>query len=302
VPDNLKAGVHKPSFYAPELNPTYGRMAEHYGVGVLPTRPYRPRDKAKVEAGVRFAQSYLLGRLRQQTFFSLEECNQAVGQALERMNSAIMRRLGIGRHDLFVQLERSALRPLPATPYEYAEWTRARVGLDYHIEVAGFYYSVPHGLIREEVDARMTAGMVEIFHRGHRVAVHVRRQEGVRHSTLPEHMPNTHRHYADWNEDRFRQEAQAIGPHTEALILAVLAGRRHPEQAFRTCAGILKLFRGANRDRVEAVCARALDIGALSYTSLASILDNHLDRIAPVQPADQTPLLHANIRGPHYYH
>jgi transposase len=302
VPDNLKAGVHKPSFYDPELNPTYGRMAEHYGIGILPARPYRPRDKAKVEAGVRFAQSYLLGRLRAQTFFSLEECNQAVGQALDRMNGAVMRRLGVSRHDLFVQLERPALRPLPAVPYEYAEWKRARVGLDYHIEAAGFYYSVPHGLIREEVDARMTAGMVEIFHRGRRVAVHVRQQSGERHSTLPEHMPSTHRHYADWSAERFRQEARAIGPQTEALILAVLAGRRHPEQAFRTCLGILKLFRGANRERAEAVCARALDIGALSYTSLVSILDNHLDRARPVQPVDQTPLLHANIRGPHYYH
>jgi len=142
VPDNLKAGVHKASFYDPEVNRSYGRTAEHYGVGILPARPYRPRDKAKVEAGVRFAQSYILGRLRNVTFFSLDECNQAIGEALERINSHVMRRLGQSRRDLFLEVEQPALRPLPPTPYEYADWKRARV--DYHVELLGFFTTPCH--------------------------------------------------------------------------------------------------------------------------------------------------------------
>jgi hypothetical protein len=160
VPDNLKSGIHRPSFYDPEANPTYARMADHYGVGILPARPYRPRDKAKVEAGVRVAQSYILGRLRNVTFFSLAECNQAIAGALEQINGRIMRKLGVSRRDLFLQVELPAMRPLPAAPYEYAEWKRARVNQDYHVEIQGFYYSVPHTLIREEVEARLTVNAV----------------------------------------------------------------------------------------------------------------------------------------------
>lgn len=303
VPDNLKAAVHKPSFYDPELNCSYSRMAEHYAVGILPARPYRPRDKAKVEAGVRFAQSCILGRLRAQTFFSLEDCNQAIAGVLERINGHVMRRLGVSRRQLFDQIERPALRPLPETPYEYAEWRRARVNLDYHVEIHGFYYSVPHSLIRQEVEARITARTVELFHRGQRVAAHARHYgTSPRHGTDPAHMPSAHRHYADWSQERFVREARALGPQTEALITAILASRRHPEQGFRTCLGILKLFRGAHRDRAEAACARALEIGALSYRSVASILDNHLDRPPPPPAAAGAPLLHPNIRGPRYYH
>jgi transposase len=304
VPDNLKAGVHKPSFYDPEVNRSYGRMAEHYGVGILPARPHHPRDKAKVEAGVRFAQSYILGRLRNVVFFSLEDCNQAIGEAVERINGHVMRRLGQSRRDLFLEVERAALRPLPQTPYEYAEWKRARVNLDYHVELAGFYYSVPHELIREEVEARITASTVELFHRGRRIAAHLRRHGygGERHTTLPEHMPSTHRHYAGWSEARFRRDAAAIGPNTEALIVAVMASRKHPEQGYRSCLGILKRLRGVPRERAEAACARALEIGTLSAKSLGSILDNNLDQKPRRKAEADLPLFHANIRGSGYYH
>jgi transposase len=303
VPDNLKAGVHKASFYDPEINRTYGRMAEHYGVGVLPARPYRPRDKAKVEAGVRIAQFYILGRLRNLTFFSLAEANQAIGEALERLNGRVMRRLGVSRRDLLRDIDLPALAPLPAEPYEYAEWKRCRVNLDYHVELDGHYYSVPHSLIRQEIDARLTEKTVELFHRGRRVAAHMRRYgAGERLATLPEHMPSSHRHYADWNEARFHREARAIGPQTEALIIAVLAQRKHPEQGFRSCLGILKRLRGVEPVRAEAACNRALEIGALSSKSLASILDNNLDRKPRRKAEDDLPLFHANIRGSGYFH
>jgi len=303
IPDNLKSGVHRPSFYDPEANQTYGRMAEHYGVGILPARPYKPRDKAKVEAGVRIAQFYVLGRMRNLTFFSLAEGNRAVEEAVATINSKIMRKLGVSRRDIFSQIELPAMRPLPTTPYEYCEWKRARVSQDYHVEILGFYYSVPHTLIREEVDARITTNGIELFHRGQRIAVHVRRYGGGRYATSDDHMPDHHRFYAGWSEERFRRQAATIGPNTEALIIAVMARRRHPEQGFRSCLGILKRLRGISPDRAEAACARAVDIGALSSKSLGSILDNNLDR----KPAGQSaaadlPLFHANIRGGGYYH
>lgn len=302
VPDNLKSAIHRASFYDPEMNQTYGRMAAHYGVGVVPARPYKPRDKAKVEAGVRFAQFYILGRLRNVPFFSLAECNQAVAQAMERMNGSVMRRLGVSRRDLLLSAELPAMWPLPAAPYEYAEWKTVRVNLDYHVEVAGFYYSVPHALIREEVEARITVNAIELFHRGDRIAVHVRRYGGSRHATQPDHMPSSHRFYDGWSEARFRRDAAAIGPNTEALVIAVLANRRHPEQGFRSCLGILKRLRGIDRDRAEAACAHAVSIGALSAKSIGSILDNNLGCKPKGQSTAELPLVHTNIRGGGYYH
>ena len=286
VPDNLKSGINKASFYDPEVNRSYAAMAAHYAV----------------EAGVRFAQTYILGRLRNVTFFSLAECNAAIAGAVERMNSREMRRLGMSRRQLFETIERPLMQTLPQDDFEYAEWHLARVGIDYHVEVQSFLYSVPHGLIREQVDTRATARTIEIFHRGKRVATHLRRYGGPRHGTKPEHMPSAHRRYAEWTPERLQRQAQGIGPNTEALIIAVMARRPHPEQGFRTCLGVLRLFRGLDAARVEAVSLRAVEIGALSYASIASILKHRLDRSAPPQAADGTPLLHANIRGPRYYH
>ncbi len=301
VPDNLKSAVHKASFYDPEINRSYGMMADHYGVGILPARPRKPRDKAKVEAGVRLAQTYILGRLRRQTFFSLAECNAAIATMVERINAHPMRRLGTTRRALFEAIERAALRPLPAEDYAFSEWRLARVNLDYHVEAAGFLYSVPHALIREQVDLRITARTIEVFHRGQRVAAHERRYAGRRHGTDPEHMPSAHRRYAEWSPERFRRWARGIGPETEGLVVAILHDRPHPEQGFRTCLGILRLYRGLDPGRAEAASARAVAIGALTYKSIASILSLGLDRTAP--SAEAAPvLLHPNLRGPRYFH
>lgn len=301
IPDNLKSGVHKASFYDPEINRSYAMMAAHYGVGIVPARPYRPRDKAKVEAGVRFAQSYILGRLRHQTFFSLAEANRAIVFAVERMNAYVMRRLGLSRSDLFASVERPALRALPASDYEFAEWRLARVGLDYHVEIEGFYYSVPHALIRTQVDVRITSRTIEMFHHAKRIAAHQRRYGGPRHGTDPDHMPSAHRRYAEWSPERFERWARTIGPNTEGLVIAVLANRPHPEQGFRTCLGVMRLFRGLAPVRAEAIAARALAIGALTYKSVASILKNNLDRASPAAESS-TVIEHQNLRGPGYFH
>jgi transposase len=307
VPDNLKSAVHKASFYDPEINRSYGAMAAHYDVGILPARPRKPRDKAAVEAGVRFAQTYVLGRLRNQTFFSLAEANAAIKIVLERMNTKVMRKIGVSRCELFENIDRPALRPLPSLDWDYAEWRLARVGFDYHVEVDGFYYSVPHGLIRSEVEVRIAERTIEIFHRGQRIGSHQRRYGGPRHGTDPDHMPSAHRRYAEWSPERFRRWANSIGPNTEGLVTAVLANRPHPEQGFRSCLGILRLYRGIETARAESVSARALDIGALNYRSVASILANNLDKTAPRKPETkkhQTEDLfdHPNIRGSRYFH
>jgi transposase len=302
VPDNLKSGVTKASFYDPEINRTYGAMAAHYSVGVLPARPAKPRDKAKVEAGVRFAQTYILGRLRGLTFFSLAECNAAIALVMQRMNDRPMRNLGLSRRELFETIERDALIALPADDWEFAEWRRARVNLDYHIEVHDFLYSVPHPLIRAEVDVRITARSVEIFHRGQRVGVHQRRYTGRKHGTDPDHMPSSHRRYAEWTPDRFRRWAGKIGPNTEGLISAVLASRPHPEQGFRTCLGILRSCRGLDPVRVEAVSARAVELGVLNCKGVASLLARKRDPAAAKDSRPATLFDHANLRGPGYYH
>ena len=299
VPDNLKSGVHKASFYDPELNRSYGVMAAHYGIGVLPARPRKPRDKAKVEAGVRLAQTYILGRLRHQIFFSLVEANQAITAVLERLNGKVMRRLGVSRQDLLESIERPALATLPGDDYEFAEWCLTRVSLDYHVEFDHFFYSVPHALIREQVDLRVTARTVEIFHRGRRVAAHQRRYGGRRHGTDPDHMPSSHRRYAEWTPNRFRRWGRAIGPETEGLVVAILAHRPHPEQGFRTCLGVLRLYRDLNPDHAEMVSARAVAIGALTYKGIATIIANRV--VKP--PVVETAVIdHPNLRGRSYFH
>jgi len=300
VPDNLKSGVHRASFYDPEINRSYGMMASHYGVGILPARPRKPRDKAKVEAGVRFAQTYILGRLRRQTFFSLAEANAAIAAALERINAHVMRRLSVSRRQLFETVEMPVLAPLPDADYQFAEWRVARVSLDYHVEIDGFFYSVPHSLIREQVNVRATIRTIELFHRGVRVAAHQRRYGGRRHGTDPDHMPSAHRRYAEWTPDRFRRWGRSIGPNTEGLVLAILANRPHPEQGFRTCLGVLRLFKDLDPERAELIAARAVAVRALTYKSIASIIANKLDRSA--RATDDAVVDHPNLRGPGYFH
>jgi len=302
VPDNLKSGVNKASFYDPEINRSYGRMTEHYAVGVLPARPKKPKDKASVEAGVRFAQGYILGRLRNQTFFSLDEANAAVAVAMTDMNTRPMRKLGVSRADLLESLERPALKRLPDAEYEYAEWKLVRVGIDYHVEIDTFYYSVPYALIRQQVDARFTTGTVELFHKGKRVAVHRRRYGGARrHGTLPDHMPPNHRNYSEWSPERFQRWGASVGPETEGLVIAIMARRPQPEHGYRTCMGILQLYKPIEKGRAESVSAYALAVGALNSNSVASILSSNLDLAASAQEDGDGVDTHANVRGPLYF-
>lgn len=304
VPDNLKSGVARACKYEPELNPTYAEMAEHYGCAVLPARPRKPRDKAKVEAGVLVAQRWILAVLRHRTFYSLAELNAAIRDCLERLNARPMRRAGKSRREIFEAIDRPDALPIPQRPYEYAEWGKARVNVDYHVEVDRHYYSVPFQLLRERLDVRLTATTVEAFHKGERVAAHARSYLPGRHTTRKEHMPAEHRRYAEWSPSRFIRWASRTGTATAELVEKILSARTYPEQGYRSCLGIMRLGQHYDPERVEAAAERALRYNTCSYKSMSAILAAGLDRqtdTAGEPPRQMTLAPHGNIRGKAYY-
>jgi transposase len=303
VPDNLKSGVSKACKYEPELNPTYADMADHYGCAVLPARPRKPRDKAKVENGVLIAKRWILAVLRHRTFYSLAELNAAIRECLERLNTRPLKKLKRSRRDLFEEVDRPSALPLPQRPYEYAEWYKARVQLNYHVEVDGHYYSVPYQLLHEKLDIRLTAAVVETFHKGERVAAHARSSVKGSYTTLKEHMPPSHRYYAEWNPARFIQWAGKTGEATARLVETVLASRPYPEQGYKACLGIINLTRDYEPVRVEAAARRALKFKTCSYRSMKAILSTGLDRQPDNEEQPGLPglPLHQNIRGQEYY-
>jgi len=302
VPDNLKSGVAKACKYEPELNPTYADMAQHYGCAVVPARPRKARDKAKVEVGVLIAKRWILAVLRKRIFYSLPELNDAIRECLEHLNTRPMRRLGKSRRELFEAMERPAALPLPAHPYEYAEWLKARVGFNYHVEVEEHSYSVPFQLLHERLDIRLTATTIEAFRKGERVAAHTRSYVKGGYTTLKEHMPPEHRAYAEWSPSRIVNWAGKTGTATARLVEKVMAERTYPEQAYKACLGIIHLSRHYEPDRVEAAAVRALKFNACSYRSMKAILAAGLDRQDNQENGSQMSLpLHQNIRGKEYY-
>jgi transposase len=302
VSDNLKSGITKACFYEPAVNRSYAELATHYGTAIVPARPYKPRDKAKVEVAVLLATRWIIAKLRNRSFFSLRELNDAISGCVSELNARISRHLGASRQALFEGQERQALKRLPVEPYVYAEWKQCRAGLDYHVEVDGHFYSVPCQLLREKLWARMTARTIEVFHGSQRIAAHIRSSSNRRHTTVREHMPLSHQRYGDWTPARIQRKADEIGSKTSALIEIILREKTHPEQGFRSCMGILRHAKAFGADRLEAACGRALEIGARSYTSVTSILKTNLDRPRPQSATDGPAIVHANIRGPRYFH
>ena len=306
VPDQLRSGVSVPCRYEPGIQRTYEELAEHYGTVILPARPASPRDKAKVEVGVLVAERWILARVRNQRFFSLEELNGRIAELLVDLNGRRMRVYGASRRELFERLDQPALKPLPDKRFMYGEWKSARVSIDYHLDVERHYYSVPHALVGEKLDVRVTATTVEVFHRGVRVASHVRSYRRGAHTTVAEHMPKAHRDHLEWSPSRFLRWAETVGPKTRALLEAILSERPHPEQGYRSCLGILRLSKRYSRERIEAACARALGVGARSYRHVESILKHGLDRqpladsTAATEPREA--IVHENVRGGRYYH
>jgi transposase len=303
VPDNLWSGVTRPHRYEPLPNATYRDMAAHFGCAIIPARVRRPRDKAKVEAGVQLVERWILARLRHRKFFSLVELNDAIAELLEVLNGRPFKKLEGSRRSLFEVLDRPALKPLPTIPYEFGEWSTARVHIDYHLEVQGHYYSVPYQLVSQPLEVWCTARIVEIYRKRVRVASHVRSFKKGGFTTLKEHMPPSHRAFAEWTPERLVRWARKTGESTAGMTAAILSRRAHPQQGFRSCLGLMSLGKKHGPERLEAACRRALEIGAISYRSVESILKNGLDRkdLPRDSPAPPT-VKHPNVRGGDYFH
>lgn len=303
VPDNLKSGVKSACYYDPEINRTFADMAEHYNVAVLPTRVRKPKDKAKVESAVQQAQRRILAPLRNRTFFSLLELDEAILEELDKLNRRAMSATGRSRRDLFEEIEKPALRPLPEERFEiYYYKPPTKVHIDYHIEVEGSFYSVPFTLIGEHVDVKYNSRVIQVYHKNRGVASHLRSYKKGTFITENTHMPHEHRQYLEWSPERIKNWGGRIGSHTRMMIERILEGRKYPEQGFRNCLGIIRLSKKYTPERVENACKRALAAGAYNYRSVKSILQSGLDKVAhPDEERGSKPVEHTNIRGREYY-
>jgi transposase len=303
VPDNARTGVSKACRYEPDLNPTYQEMAKHYGVGVVPARPRKPRDKAKVEVGVQIAQRWIVAALRHRQFFSLAELNQQIRPLLGRLNQRPFRKREGCRQSLFEQIDRPVLRPLPAQGYDLSLWSKAVVNIDYHVQFDLSFYSVPYTLARQAVELRATPHTVEIFHRGTRVASHLRARKPYTAVTQAEHRPKAHQAHLDWPPARLVNWAQTVGRFTAQVVEQILEHYPHPEMGYRSCLGLLRLAEKYTPARMEAACERGLMTGTATYKSIRSILARGLDRQPLNSPSEagRPSIDHDNIRGGDYY-
>jgi transposase len=301
VPDNARALIADPDRYEPQASATLLDFAAHYGTAILPARPYRPRDKAKVEQGVLVVERWILARLRHRRFASLGEVDHAVGALLGDLNTRLFKRLPGSRHSAYEALDRPALRPLPATRYELARYWPAKVNIDYHVVYEQHYYSVPHPLVHAQVELRVTTHHVEVLHRSKRVAAHLRSTKRGGYTTLAEHLPAAHRAHLEWSPRRLIRWGETIGPACAAIVSRILESRPHPEQGYRACLGLLRLAEQHGAGRLEAASIRALALGAPSYRSVKAILTNRLEHAPLSAQSDWAAPEHDHLRGPRYY-
>jgi transposase len=302
VPDNLRAAVTKACRYEPKINETYADLAAHYGTAVLPARPYKPKDKSKVENAVLVVERWILAKLRRDTFVGLAELNAAIAKLLQELNQRPFKKLPGTRASQFEAIDKPALKKLPVKPYEFSTFSVARVHVDYHVEVERHYYSVPYTLIKQLVHVRLTANTLECFYNGERVASHLRSYQKGKHTTLKEHMPKSHQKFSDWSPGRFLNWAINIGPATRDVIKHLLTKAIHPEQSYRACFGILTFAKQYGKERLESACQRALVIGSPKRHSILSILKNGLDKQPLVPPVFSRRIqVHENIRGAAHY-
>lgn len=302
VPDNLKSGVTHACTYEPDVNPVYADLASHYGVAVIPARPRHPRDKAKVETGVLIAKRWILAVLRHRTFYGLEEMNNAIRALLDQLNARLLRKVKKSRRQLFDELDRPAARVLTSEPYQFAEWKKATVNIDYHIEIDKHWYSLPYRWVHQTMDIRLTPATVEVFHKGQRLAAHARSYVPHVYTTIKDHMPLSHQKHLEWNPERLLKWAGSIGPCTVQLLKQIMAHRDHPEQGYRACLGVMRLGKSYSKERMEAAALRAIQYKAFSFRSVKSILFRGLDGQSSPSSPRKLPKGHDNVRGPGYYH
>lgn len=302
TPDNLKSGITKAHRYDPDINPTYQDMANYYGVAVVPARVRTPQDKAKVEAAVCFVETFILAKFRNRTFFSVCEINTAIKVLLTALNAKAFQKLPGSRLSEFNELDKPALKALPETRYEYADWKKVRAGIDYHVSFEYHYYSVPYQYLKHELNLRITRTTLQCYYKDKLIATHVRvYRKG--HTTIKEHMPKSHQQYAEWTPERLTRWARQSGEATAELIQSMIDARPHPQQAFKSCLGVMRLGKHHGKDRLEKAAARALALGTLSYQSIDSILKYGLEDKPLPQASNSTqePLVHEHVRGGDYY-
>lgn len=303
VPDNLKTGVSKPCRWEPEINSAYADMAAYYNTVVIPARIRKPKDKAKVEVGVQIVSRWILARLRNRKFFSLEELNQAIKELLEDLNTRRFKKMNGTRRAWFEEIEQKELLPLPEERYEFCEWKKVKIGIDTHVDVNGHYYSVPHKLreMVEYLNVKCTMSTIEIFHDSQRIASHKRDDRKGCHTTVTEHLPKQYQEYMGWSSTRIIEWAKGIGNHTAKLVEQIVRNRGHQMLGWRSCLGIIRLGKMYPKERIEAACARALIIQGYSYKSVQSILKKGLDQ-QPLPKRKVYPVIqHENIRGGEYF-
>lgn len=301
VPDNPRAMIANPDRYEPRSNETVQDFARHYGTSVLPARPYHPQDKAKVESAVQVVERWMLARLRHQRFGSVAEVNGALSPLLQRLNQRPFQRLPGCRASAFAALDAPALLALPAQPYELAHFKTVKVHIDYHVELEGHRYSVPQSLVGQTLQARITRQAVEFLHRGQRVASHMRSNQRGGFTTVTEHMPASHRAHMQWTPRRLIHWGQDIGPATAVTVTRLLEQHKHPEHGYRACLGLFSLAKRYGKERLEAACALALQLGAYQYRHVRDILANNRDCTPDTAPSAWTSPHHAHVRGPGYY-
>jgi transposase len=305
VSDNLKSAIKSPDRYEAEINPAYRELAEHYGTCIIPARVRKPRDKGKVEAAVLVAQRWILAALRHRRFYHIEDLNRAIGELLTKLNNRVMRHVKQSRRELYERLDRPALKALPAQAYEYAEWKRVRVNIDYHVSFDEHFYSVPYTLVGETLWCRATGRTIELIHQGKRITSHVRSHLKYDYSTHPEHRPASHRAHLEWTPSRLIEWGRSVGVHTAAVIDHVIRSKPHPEQGYRSALGILRLSRSCGAERLELACARALDIHSPHYRTIKTMLKQRMEGVRSSESAaaeSSAALGAANVRGPRYYH
>ena len=298
-PDNTKTAITKPDLYDPIVNRTYAEMARHYGAAIVPARVRKPKDKAPVETGVQIVERQIIAKLRNRQFHGFGELWEAVQDELENVNSKPFQKLEGSRYTVFKESEQSQLRPLPATRYECADWRQVRASMDYHVQYDEHFYSIPYQYAGKRLDLRVTANVIEVFYDRDRIASHFRNYlNHVRYTTLPEHMPSNHRAMADWTPERFEAWGRKFGPGTEEYIRFLMNKREHPEQAFKTCAGILRIGESLSIADMEDACRTAMEQNVYSYKYF-NMLVKRMDAASRKKPS--APIRHQNLRGGSYY-
>jgi len=301
VPDNPRALIADPDRYEPRAGQTVLDLARHYGTSVLPARPGMPQDKATAESAVQVVGRWILARLRHRKFDTVAEVDAAIIALLPSLNERPFQKLHGSRASVFAELDRPALMPLPATPYELAHFKTVKVHIDYHVEIGHHCYSVPHALVGQTLEARITRRAVEMLLRGNRVASHARSNRRGGYTTLDEHMPAAHRAHKDWSPQRLLHWGQRIGVGTSEVITRLLSQQRHPEHGYRACLGLLGLAKRYGNTRLEAACVKALALGSHRYRHVAEILRNNRDCVTDETQRDWVSPTHANVRGSGQY-